>query len=225
MSTWDRRSTLSDYEAMFAAAENEEELMEQLGTPTKLAISLALNYVPSPPPEVPEIIEEAEEGSVEGSCEEPAADAPEAVEEAQVPAAAEAPGEEALPAPVEEAEEPVPAKKRKVRPFGLIVAILFGIVIGIPVALFLIILGIPFLVSGIGIIAAALIAAMNVIPMLTMISDILVIGGAGLAVCALGLLVAWFGLWLSFELGYLWISGVVFRAGRALTYKKEVAAQ
>ena len=212
MSTWDRRRTLSDYDAMFTAAENEEELIEQLGTPTKLAISLALNYVPSPPPEVPEISEEAEEGSAEGSCEEPAADSPEAVEEA-------------LPAPVEETEEAVPAKKRKVRPFGLIVAILFGIVIGIPVALFLIILGIPFLVSGIGIIAAALIAAMNAIPMLTMISDILVIGGAGLAVCALGLLVAWFGLWLSFELGYLWISGVVFRAGRALTYKKEVAAQ
>ena len=217
MSTWDRRRTLSDYDAMFAAAENEEELIEQLGTPTKLAISLALNYVPSPPPEVPEISEEADE--------EPAADSPEAVEEAQEPAAVEAPGEEALPAPVEETEKAVPAKKRKVRPFGLIVAILFGIVIGIPVALFLIILGIPFLVSGIGIIAAALIAAMNAIPMLTMISDILVIGGAGLAVCALGLLVAWFGLWLSFELGYLWISGVVFRAGRALTYKKEVAAQ
>ena len=221
MSTWDRRRTLSDYDAMFAAAENEEELIEQLGTPTKLAISLALNYVPSPPPEVPEISEEAEEGS----CEEPAADSPEAVEEAQKPAAAEAPGEEVLPAPVEETEEALPAKKRKVRPFGLIVAILFGIVIGIPVALFLIILGIPFLVSGIGIIAAALIAAMNAIPMLTMISDILVIGGAGLAVCALGLLVAWFGLWLSFELGYLWISGVVLRLGRAMTYKKEVAAE
>ena len=52
MSAWDRRDALAKYDAMFDEAADEAELIDTLGSPTKLAIGLALNYVPSPPPAV-----------------------------------------------------------------------------------------------------------------------------------------------------------------------------
>lgn len=208
------------YEALFDEAENEEELIESLGSPTKLAIGLALNYVPSPPPAVmPVEKEEYEEtqNEVIPESEESSDDAESAPRE-----------EVAQPETPEAEDEPIPQPepvKRKVRAFGLIVSILFGLVIGIPVALVLICIGIPFLALGLAIVGLCAWAVITVVPMLAMISDILVIVGIGLVICALGLLLAWFGLWASIELGYLWISGVVLRLGRALTYKKEVAVQ
>ena len=35
-----------------------------------------------------------------------------------------------------------------------------------------------------------------------------------LAACAAGLVIAWFGVWLSLELGWLWIGRVVFGLGK-----------
>ena len=220
MSAWDRRDALMKYEVMFDEAENEEELIAQLGNPTKLAIGLALNYVPSPAPEsiAVEPVEEPEAGE-EAPAEETA---PVSAGETEAGAEAEEPAMETEL--LEEKSPAAPVRRRKVRPFGLIVAILFGLVIGMPVALVLIVLGIPFLVSGAATVAAAVWSVLAVVPALAMISDILVVVGLGLVICGLGLLLAWFGLWLSFELGYLWISGVVLRLGRALSYKKEVAS-
>ena len=225
MSAWDRRDALMKYEAMFDEAENEEELIAQLGNPTKLAIGLALNYVPSPAPEsiAVEPVEEPETGE-EAPAEETAPVSAEETEAGEEPCA-EAEGPAMETELLEEKSPAAPVRRRKVRPFGLIVAILFGLVIGMPVALVLIVLGIPFLVSGAATVAAAVWSVLAVVPALAMISDILVVVGLGLVICGLGLLLAWFGLWLSFELGYLWIGGVVLRLGRALTYKKEVAAK
>ena len=231
MSAWDRRDTLIKYDALFDEAADEEEFIASLGSPTKLAIGLALNYVPSPPPAVK--IEES--AAAEGEVGEFAAGGQqlEAVETAEeAPAAAEAvPSEEtpaiveaAAPAEVEEEEEVLPAApKRKVRAFGLIVSILFGLVIGLPIALVLICVGIPFILLGVALVGLAVWTVMSIVGLLAMFADVLIIVGCGLVVCALGLLLAWFGLWLSFELGYLWIGGVVLRLGRVLTYKKEVA--
>ncbi len=239
------------YETMFEEAESEEELIASLGNPTKLAIALALNYVPSPAPvsAVPDTVEPGDNQgefaagiSEERSEEAPKADAGEAApeeaeesgetpEDGEAAEAEETSGgakaDEAVEAADEEPEEelPAPARGRKVRPFGLIVAILFGLIIGVPVALVLILIGVPFLVSGLAVIAADVWAVLAAVPYLALISDILVVVGVGLVIGALGLLVTWFGLWLSFELGYLWIGGVVLRLGRALTYKKEVAAK
>ncbi len=216
MSAWDRRDTLQKYEALFCETANDEELIATLGSPTKLAIGLALNYVPSPAPV--SIAVEEEEEAVELAAEEEAEQPAEDVESAE--------GESLPEACEEEEEEPYIAEpRRRVRAFGLLVSIIFGLVIGLPIALFLICVGIPFLVSGLGVAGGAVWAALTAIPMLSMFSDILVVLGVGLVLCALGLLLAWFGLWLSFELGYLWLGGVVLRLGRALTYKKEVAAE
>lgn len=235
MSAWDRRDALIKYDALFDEAADEAEFIAELGSPTKLAIGLALNYVPSPPPAVM-IVEAETDGSVGEFAAGQQDAAPEAAEEpAPAESAAEpeeSPAEDAaaeeVPAAEPKAAEPEEAPavpRRKVRAFGLIGSILFGLVIGLPVALVLICLGIPFIALGVGIVALAVWAAMSMIGLLAMFADVLIIVGVGLVLCALGLLLAWFGLWVSFELGYLWISGVMLRLGRALTYKKEVAAE
>ena len=210
MSAWDRREALMKYEALFDEAADEAELIASLGNPTRLAIGLARDYVPTPPPAVLPEETPAEEAAP--------AETPEGENES---------GEEAVESPEAEeaAEVPAPVKSRRLRPFGLIVSILFGLVIGLPIAVVLICIGIPFIALGIGVAALDVWAVISVVTALTMFSDILVVVGAGLLVLALALLLTWFGLWLSFELGYLWISGVVLRLGRALSWKKEVAAQ
>lgn len=225
------------FEAMFDEAGSDEELIATLGSPTKLAIGLAASYVPTPAPEsmpldTTESIENpdesvadiSEEAAAQEKEEAPAGEAAEAFagekEEAESSEKAAPAGE--LPAGLVE-EQAQPAPKRRLRPFGLIVAILFGLIFGVPIALVLILIGVPFLVAGIAVIATDVWCVLSAVPPLTMLSDILVVVGAGAVICGIGLLVTWFGLWLSFELGYLWIGGVVLRLGRALTYKKEVA--
>ena len=99
MSTADRAAAIKKYSAMFDAAEDESALMDELGTPTMLAISLARSYVP---------------GAMQEEDEEPPVPAPdESGEEAKAPsAAAEAPSDEqeapaeAQAAPAEEQEAP-----------------------------------------------------------------------------------------------------------------------
>lgn len=241
MSAWDRRDALMKYEALFDEAADEAELIATLGTPTKLAIGLALNYVPSPAPAARPAENSEPDGNVGefaagGQAAAPAAAEPKEEQEEKDVAEEPAPAAEEAPVPTpenegeaafdEEAEEPVTdVPRRKVRAIGLIGAILFGLVIGLPIALVLIVLGIPFILLGVAIVATVVWCAMSMIGLLAMFSDVLMIVGGGLLLCALGLLLTWFGLWLSFELGYLWIGGVVLRLGRALTYKKEVAAE
>lgn len=199
MSSWDKQAALEKYSALFDEAGDEAALIKMLGSPTRLAISLAGSYVPSPAPRKAE--RDPLMAEFEGDTEEPAPEA------------------------AEEEEEEAPPARRKVRVFGLIVSWIFGLVIGLPVAVVLICLGIPFLVLGGCIVAAVVWAVISSVGLLTMFSDILVVVGAALIIGALGLLVAWFGLWLSLALGHGWIGGVVLRLGRWLSYKKEVAAQ
>lgn len=111
------------------------------------------------------------------------------------------------------------------RPVGIAVYVLFSLVIGIPVTLLLVLTGVPVLLLGLGIIAGTVYAAVHIIAALSMVSDILLIAGAGLAIGGVGLLVAWLGLWLSIELGSLWINAVMIKLGRALCFKREADVQ
>lgn len=225
MSAWDRKDTLQKYEAIIDSYTDFEELVANIGTPTKLAISLALNYVPSPAPEIIPVEAAEEEPVKELEGEYPLINAGEG-EESPDPEGAAPANEETLGAEEEEEPEiPAPRSGRKVRFFGLLASVIFTLVIGIPIAVVLICLGLPFVVGGLGLGAGVVWAAVSAIPMLALFSDILAVIGVGLVLIALALLLLWFGLWVSFELGYLWISGVVLRLGRALTYKKEVAAE
>lgn len=169
MSAWDRKDTLQKYEAIIDSYTDFEELVATIGTPTKLAISLALNYVPSPAPvSIPVEAEVTEEVQV---------DFPEIT-----PA-----GEEGDASPIlitedvpeaEEEPEVIPQRPaRKVRFFGLLASVLFTIIIGIPIALVLICIGLPFVVSGLGLGAGVVWAALAAIPMLALFSDILAVIG------------------------------------------------
>ena len=50
MSSWDRQAALKKYRARFAASADEQALIEERGTPTKLAIERAASYVPARAP-------------------------------------------------------------------------------------------------------------------------------------------------------------------------------
>lgn len=208
MSSWDREATLARYEAMLSDSEDPEALMESLGTPTRLAIELARTYVPSPAP--------AREP-------EPSAEdvpSPETGAETEASAAVEAPEQiqwDLDPTPEKAEETPM---KRVVRGGALAGYLVPAILIGLPVAVLLICLGLPFMLAGGTLVAAAVRQVLRMIALLPLISDILLTVGAALCVCALGLLLFWFGLWLSMELCWLWADKVLLALGRKLCVKE-----
>ena len=197
MSSWDRQAALKKYDALFDTAEDPEALIEELGTPTRLAIELARSYVPTAAPEY----------GAERAAEETAAPEQFAIELT--------PETEAPPS------EPVVTETTRI---GALVAYLIpAILIGLPVALALICIGLPILAAGAACIAFAVKQALALAAMLSLASDILLTAGAALALCALGLLLCWLGLWLGITLCRLWIGDVVVPLGRKLCVKKEVA--
>ena len=124
--------------------------------------------------------------------------------------------------PIEPEEPAEPGHPhRALRPVVTAVYVLFSLIIGLPVALLLILVGVPVLLFGGGIIALVVYAASSMITELSMFSDISLVAGTGLVICGVGLLIAWFGLWVSVELGSLWINSVVVRLGRAVCFEKE----
>ena len=197
MSSWDRQDALKKYEALLSSAEDPEAMMEELGTPTRLAIDLARTYVPSHAPD---------------------------------PAAATEPEQDEVPEqftldlePEKETSQPEPVYEEKTKTGALIVYLIPAVIIGLPVALALICVGLPFLAAGAAGIAFAVKSALAAVGMLSLVSDILLTLGAALVLCAVGLLLCWFGLWLSITLCRLWIGGAVVGLGRKLCVKKEVA--
>lgn len=196
---------LRRYERMFDLAEDPEKLIEDLGTPTKVAVELARDYVASPPPEVPHW---------DGLREEPLPDVQEDAvgpEEYGDPWAAE----ETLAA--EEAREP----GRRARPGGVVAFVLFTLVLGVPVTVALICIGLPFLVLGVSLIAAAISTMLQNIGAFRLVSDLLLALGAGMVVAAAGLVLAWFGLWISIALCQLWLTKVLIPLAKTLCYGKE----
>ena len=236
MSSWDRQAALKKYQALFAAANSPEALIEELGTPTKLAIDLAAVYVPTP---APSVIAEAMMKcpvALEALLRDPRALAaeltalPEETDSAPRPETwvfRTEPAEDA-PAPEPEApeEEPpaAPRSRGRIRVGALVGYLIPAIVIGLPVAGLLGCVGSPLLVGGAGIGFAAVYALLHVIGQLRLVSDVLMAAGAALIVCAVGLLLCWFGLWLSMELCWLWIGKAVFGLGRLLCVRREAAA-
>lgn len=239
MSSWDRQAAIEKYTAMFDEAEDVDVLIAKLGSPTKLAISLAREYVPTEPPraEEPSPVEEVPAPEEAAPGEEAASGE---TQEETAPAGEDSPAENPVVISFEEPEEvpvPVPAAEeepeagepavpgRKARPVALVFYTLVSLVIGLPIAVLLIALGVPVLAGGVGVIAAAVWAAAEVIGFLTMISDILLVAGVAAVAAAIGLLLAWLGLWISLELGYIWIGRVIFGLGGKLCFKKEVAGE
>lgn len=124
-------------------------------------------------------------------------------------------------APAAVPEKGAPSPKRKAKPAALTIYIILSVIIGLPIAVVLIFIGVPFLALGVGLVAADVYALMALVPMLGMVSDILLVAGGGVILGAVGVLLAWLGLWLSLSLGGLWIGGVIFRLGSRLCFRKE----
>lgn len=220
MSSWDRQAVLDKYNSLFDEAGDEVALIKMLGSPTHLAINLANSYVPTPAPEKKEA--EKKELSPFAEFEEPSVQPDEGKTEETIEATSVIPS---APEITEREPEPETADattpRRKLRPVGLVASILLGLVIGVPVAVILILVGVPVLALGGTIVGLDVFVVMELVGALTMISDILVVIGAALLIAALGLLLFWFGLWLSISLGRLWIGGAMLGLGRKMSYKKE----
>lgn len=208
MAARDREAALAEYAAKFAACENDEALIEQLGTPTKVAIGLALDYTPAAPAAVPPQPEAPEA---------PPAETPPLPPETISPAA-----EKPEPLPPAAPDKPAKAKKAPIAPGGLILFLVLLLLIGLPVTVVLLSLGLPFLAGGAGLISLAVPVALRALTALKLIADLLLVLGGGLAVSAVGLLLAAFGLWLSVFLAWLWLGKIVIPLGRRLCRKKEV---
>lgn len=221
MSSWDRQAVLDKYNALFDEAGDEVAFIKMLGSPTHLAINLANSYVPTPAPEKKE--EEKKDLSPFAEFEDPPVHQEESLTEEKSEAPTAVPSAPEMAECDQQAEAAAPAGGRRLRPVGLVASILFGLVIGVPVAIVLILTGIPVLALGGGIVGLDVFLVMELVGALTMVSDILVVVGAALLIAALGLLLFWFGLWLSISLGRLWIGGAVLGLGRRMSYKKEEA--
>ena len=209
MSSWDRQAVLDEYAAKFENCDDFDALRESIGSPTRVAIALARDYVPTPSPAQTAAAEEAEDMPEETASAEEAAES-----QPEMPAPAEEPEPEAA--------APAPAKRQKASGGAVVLCIVLGLVIALPVTVALLLIGVPFLVGGVCVVAAAVSAVLQALPALGLVSDILVVVGGGLAAAAVGLLLAAFGLWLSLTLAGLWLEKAVFPVGRRICRKKEV---
>lgn len=229
MSSWDRAATLEKYSALLDTYTDEEDIIEMLGTPTKLAIDLARDYVPTPPPAKPaaaEIPEEVSEEVPEEVYEEADAEetAPDPDAQARFAAVQQALVQQAESAAPEIAEAPTEQKrsaKRRVKPAASVFYAIACILIGLPVAILLIALGVPALMLGTGVIVTAVLTVFSILGSLSLISDILLLIGGALVAAAIGLLLLWLGLWISLELGWLWIGRALIPLGQKLCLEKE----
>lgn len=252
MSSWDREATLDRYEAMFDEGGDPEAVMEQLGSPTKVAVELAQDYVSSRPPgeavdrDAPEI----EVISLEQLLAEEDADPfpaapplPVEAEETEAPPLPVETMEIETPAPEEEAEAPdapaaeeppeMPADEPPAppvwdppapeKPGGAVLAVYWAlaVLIGLPVALALFCLGVPFMAAGVLLIVRTIGFVPGMFAAFNLLSDVLLVAGAGLVLLGLGLLLAWFGAWLSLTLCRLWIFRLVLPLGRRIRNGKE----
>ena len=235
MSSWDRQAALKKYRAMFASCRDEQALIEELGTPTKQAIDLAASYVPTRPPsalaqalaECPVALEDLlrDPGALAAELWDPLpaeSDAPQ-----PVTWVFDAPEQPSEPEPSTESEslteaEDAPPRSR-IKTGALVAFLIPAIVIGLPIAVVLVSIGLPFIGAGAVLIVTTVLQALRFIGQLRLVSDMLLTGGAALIAGAVGLALCWFGLWLSLELCWLWVGKALTGLGRRLCLRKEAA--
>jgi len=235
MSSWDRQAALKKYQSLFAAAHTPETLMEELGTPTKLAIGLAATYVPTPAPSViaeavmkcpvalDDLLRDPRALSAE-LAEEEEAPRPETWVFPEVRAVAANPAKTEAEELQESERETAPAQQSRIKHGALAAYLVPAVVIGLPVAVLLVCIGLPFLLGGAGLAYGAVREALLTISQLRLASDMLLTAGTALIVCAVGLLLCWFGLWLSMQLCWLWVGKALFGLGRRLCVREEAPA-
>ena len=236
MSSWDRQAALKKYRARFAASADEQALIEELGTPTKLAIELAASYVPTRPPsavaqaleECPVALEDLlrDPGALAAEYGQGPEPAPEGEQLTLQPETWDFGAPEAPAAAEDEAEDAEAAElppRGRVRTGALVAYLIPAIAIGLPIAIALVCVGLPFLAAGAALILTAVLQALRFIAALRLVSDMLFTVGAALIAGAVGLALCWLGLWLSMELCWLWVGKALIGLGRRLCLREEAA--
>ena len=247
-------AVIEKYAQMFDEAEDEDILLETLGTPTKVAISLAGSYTPSPVGELspetrprrPSLWDE-EKKETEEPAEEPAPlpeTQNEEASESKEPVFLNTTSAEIPPNP-EPFENPQDKKpqtqdlpdffkeepkttepRREYKPVLTTIYTILAVLIGLPITLALIAIGAPILLLGAGVVCAVAWCYFEFFAgSLGMVSDNLLCAGVALFICAIGALIAWCGLWISISLARFFISKCILRPGRAICIKKEAAGE
>lgn len=220
----DKSKILQHYNELLDSAEDEQAMLDSFGSPTKLAVMISRDYRQGRDVFAPC------EGSArpeEKSEEAPPPEEPPAVEEPSVQEAPEenAPAEEvpAEEAPAEEqtepVEEPAPQVETKTNIALLIPYLIVAIAVGAAVILaitaaVLFFLPVGALFAFVGVKGIAL-----VFSGMTVLADILVIGGGAAAVLGLAILFIWFAVWLILR-GYRGIVRGLKALGRKLCVKE-----
>ncbi len=225
MSSWDRKTVLDDYAARFDATDNADTLIEEIGTPMQVAIALASDYTPSPPPAPEEPAAETEIEILDISLEELLAeeDAAEEAAPTEAEAAPEAPEPDDAPAAEPQAvpRSALRPPKPRVKPRGAVLYCVLALLIGLPVSVLLNCIGLPLLWTGVGGAAGTLYAGLSLFSDFRLLSDILLVAGAALVLLAVCIVLAWLGLWLSIRLCTLWLDQVVLPLWGKLACEKE----
>ena len=265
MSSWDRQATLDRYEAMFDEGGDPEAVMETLGSPTKVAVDLAKDYISSRPPgeavdrDEPEIeiisLEQLlaeEDAGISLTAEPLPAEARETPSPAEAGApivpmivetpetAPEEPGmpdrstpEESAPeqsdpdrgTPGQSAPAPLrwdpPVREKEGGGAALTVYWVLAVLIGLPVAIVLFCIGLPFPVAGVVVIARTIRTVPALFGSFNLLSDVLLVAGVGVVRLAVGLLLIWFGVWLSLTLCRLWVFKLILPLGKRIQNGKE----
>lgn len=198
MSSWDRQTILDRYKSLFDAEDDPTALLEELGTPTRLAIDLARTYVPSAAP----VSNGRENVFSEDIPEQTFLDLEPVKEETSI----------------EHNREAI------VKKGALIAYMIPAILIGLPVLILLICIGL--IIAGLGAALGVFVvnSALVLIAQLGLVSDILLTVGVGLVLMTVALLLLWLGIWLGFSLCRLWVSGILVKLGRKLCIKKKKEA-
>ena len=225
MSSWDRQAALKKYQMLFATSRDAQTVMDELGSPTKLAIELAASYVPTRPPSALARALEECPVALEDLLRDPnalAADYSELITESELKPETwifdMEPEAQAEPAP-----EPEEETSGRVRVGALIAWLIPAVVIGLPVTVVLVCVGIPFLGAGAWLIYMAVHQALRFIGALRLVSDMLLTAGAAMILSGIGLALCWLGVWLSVELCWLWVGRVLIGLGRRICIRGEAA--
>lgn len=232
MTEEDRAETIRRYSAMFDAAgpEGEAELVEQLGTPTRTAITLSRGYEPG-------------SVKVDSPAPAPAAQPPkEEVDEFGLPefhlpglsgedtyTPRSNPVEEKLPKRVSMpktvvAREPEwdapPAETRIERTMslglGIPLFIFVMIALGLPAAAVFLALIAVFLLPGGTLLTGVYLTVIGALWCTAYMADAILLFGAAFIVLAAALIVLWAGIWVDVKLGTLYVRGVKWLAGELL---------
>lgn len=238
MTEEDKALAIRHYGDMFdtVGEEGEEELAQQLGSPTKSAIGLSRGYEPGSIQNLPAMPAKAQKpkASLTQTQEDPWGDLPTFevpdLDLPEDPAAAETkPEPRRKPDFLREMpEEDDPIEKTSPEYYyersmplgaGVTLLVLVMVALGLPLAALILALMAVCLAPGAAVVLGAYLAAVGGLWCLSILADAMLLFGAAFLILAVGLIVLWGGIWLCSRLAMLYVRGVQWLCGEFLGRK------